>query len=220
MSCSSELVYSHNSPLLGPGSFSGKGAVQSLRFCRGFCWWCRSWLCCWLACSGPWKPARSGSGEPGISVLYKSSGMSSRCDPSSPYIHPVGWCQEHGKPLTPPQGELMAGECRLHWCIISEMGLLGWDRVPGGSNPVVCACLQARAVSFSKVTAEVLVRVFRYSMVFVSGHKERAGRDKLYMQAQMFLLSFILGFMVHKEIVAHLNVSQIPTCLTQAWLVL
>nr|XP_033770092.1 lethal(3)malignant brain tumor-like protein 1 isoform X3 [Geotrypetes seraphini]XP_033770094.1 lethal(3)malignant brain tumor-like protein 1 isoform X3 [Geotrypetes seraphini] len=25
------------------------------------------------------------------------------CDPSSPYIHPVGWCQEHGKALTPPQ---------------------------------------------------------------------------------------------------------------------
>ncbi|XP_050006876.1 lethal(3)malignant brain tumor-like protein 1 isoform X7 [Alexandromys fortis] len=25
------------------------------------------------------------------------------CDPSSPYIHPVGWCQKHGKPLTPPQ---------------------------------------------------------------------------------------------------------------------
>uniref|UniRef100_A0A8C5R7R6 Lethal(3)malignant brain tumor-like protein 1 n=1 Tax=Leptobrachium leishanense TaxID=445787 RepID=A0A8C5R7R6_9ANUR len=25
------------------------------------------------------------------------------CDPSSPYVHPVGWCQEHGKPLTPPQ---------------------------------------------------------------------------------------------------------------------
>ncbi|XP_060628264.2 lethal(3)malignant brain tumor-like protein 1 isoform X1 [Anolis sagrei] len=25
------------------------------------------------------------------------------CDSSSPYIHPVGWCQEHGKPLTPPQ---------------------------------------------------------------------------------------------------------------------
>ncbi|KAH0619075.1 hypothetical protein JD844_018711 [Phrynosoma platyrhinos] len=25
------------------------------------------------------------------------------CDPSSPYIHPVGWCQQHGKPLTPPQ---------------------------------------------------------------------------------------------------------------------
>ncbi|XP_026512610.1 lethal(3)malignant brain tumor-like protein 1 [Terrapene carolina triunguis] len=25
------------------------------------------------------------------------------CDPSSPYIHPVGWCQAHGKPLTPPQ---------------------------------------------------------------------------------------------------------------------
>ncbi|XP_069744132.1 lethal(3)malignant brain tumor-like protein 1 [Narcine bancroftii] len=26
------------------------------------------------------------------------------CDASSPYIHPVGWCQHHGKPLTPPQG--------------------------------------------------------------------------------------------------------------------
>lgn len=27
------------------------------------------------------------------------------CDPSSPYIHPVGWCQENGKPLSPPNGE-------------------------------------------------------------------------------------------------------------------
>ena len=26
------------------------------------------------------------------------------CDPSSPYIHPVGWCQENGKPLSPPNG--------------------------------------------------------------------------------------------------------------------
>ncbi|XP_038665648.1 lethal(3)malignant brain tumor-like protein 1 isoform X4 [Scyliorhinus canicula] len=26
------------------------------------------------------------------------------CDASSPYIHSVGWCQEQGKPLTPPQG--------------------------------------------------------------------------------------------------------------------
>ncbi|XP_053309861.1 lethal(3)malignant brain tumor-like protein 1 [Spea bombifrons] len=25
------------------------------------------------------------------------------CDPSSPYVHPVGWCQEHGKSLTAPQ---------------------------------------------------------------------------------------------------------------------
>ncbi|XP_052040146.1 lethal(3)malignant brain tumor-like protein 1 [Apodemus sylvaticus] len=25
------------------------------------------------------------------------------CDASSPYIHPVGWCQKQGKPLTPPQ---------------------------------------------------------------------------------------------------------------------
>ncbi|XP_015255110.1 PREDICTED: lethal(3)malignant brain tumor-like protein 4 isoform X3 [Cyprinodon variegatus] len=26
------------------------------------------------------------------------------CDSSSPYIHPVGWCEEHGRPLTAPQG--------------------------------------------------------------------------------------------------------------------
>ncbi|KAG9337486.1 hypothetical protein JZ751_028677 [Albula glossodonta] len=25
------------------------------------------------------------------------------CDASSPYIHPIGWCQERGLPLTPPQ---------------------------------------------------------------------------------------------------------------------
>uniref|UniRef100_A0A4W3IWC0 L3MBTL histone methyl-lysine binding protein 3 n=1 Tax=Callorhinchus milii TaxID=7868 RepID=A0A4W3IWC0_CALMI len=26
------------------------------------------------------------------------------CDATSPYIHPIGWCQEHGKSLTPPPG--------------------------------------------------------------------------------------------------------------------
>ena len=26
------------------------------------------------------------------------------CDPSSPYIHPVGWCQENGRALSPPNG--------------------------------------------------------------------------------------------------------------------
>uniref|UniRef100_A0A671RX69 Lethal(3)malignant brain tumor-like protein 1 n=1 Tax=Sinocyclocheilus anshuiensis TaxID=1608454 RepID=A0A671RX69_9TELE len=26
------------------------------------------------------------------------------CDAHSPYIHPIGWCQERGLPLTPPQG--------------------------------------------------------------------------------------------------------------------
>lgn len=26
------------------------------------------------------------------------------CDAHSPYIHPVGWCQDHGRPLTAPQG--------------------------------------------------------------------------------------------------------------------
>ncbi|XP_051543435.1 lethal(3)malignant brain tumor-like protein 4 isoform X2 [Myxocyprinus asiaticus] len=26
------------------------------------------------------------------------------CDATSPHIHPVGWCQDHGRPLTAPQG--------------------------------------------------------------------------------------------------------------------
>ncbi|XP_035475580.1 lethal(3)malignant brain tumor-like protein 4 isoform X3 [Scophthalmus maximus] len=26
------------------------------------------------------------------------------CDSSSPYIHPIGWCEEQGRPLTAPQG--------------------------------------------------------------------------------------------------------------------
>lgn len=31
-----------------------------------------------------------------------------RCDASSPHIHPVGWCQDHGRPLTAPQGRYQA----------------------------------------------------------------------------------------------------------------
>lgn len=27
-------------------------------------------------------------------------------DPSSPYIHPVGWCEENGYDLTPPNSKL------------------------------------------------------------------------------------------------------------------
>jgi hypothetical protein len=30
-------------------------------------------------------------------------------DPSSPHIHPVGWCQENGKPLSPPNGMCITG---------------------------------------------------------------------------------------------------------------
>ena len=29
-------------------------------------------------------------------------------DPSSPFLHPVGWCQESGKPLSPPNGIQLA----------------------------------------------------------------------------------------------------------------
>ncbi len=28
-----------------------------------------------------------------------------RCDATSPYIHPVGWCLENGRTLTPPPGD-------------------------------------------------------------------------------------------------------------------
>ena len=27
-------------------------------------------------------------------------------DPTSPYIHPVGWCEQFGHNLTPPNGEI------------------------------------------------------------------------------------------------------------------
>lgn len=27
-----------------------------------------------------------------------------RCDSSSPYIHPIGWCEQQGRPLTAPRG--------------------------------------------------------------------------------------------------------------------
>lgn len=40
-----------------------------------------------------------------------------RCDSSSPYIHPIGWCQERNLPLTPPQGERpVFSQSFLHWC--------------------------------------------------------------------------------------------------------
>lgn len=86
--------------------------------------------------------------------------------------------------------------------------------MPGESNPMACACLQAQAVSFSKVVAKEVAYtrvsctyMFRSSMIFVSGQVERSGRPKLCVQAQMFLLPCTLDFMVQDEIVAHLNVS-------------
>ena len=33
------------------------------------------------------------------------------CEPTSPYIHPVGWCQANGKPLSPPNGQLWDWMC-------------------------------------------------------------------------------------------------------------
>lgn len=28
-------------------------------------------------------------------------------DPTSPYIHPVGWCDQYGHNLTPPNGKIL-----------------------------------------------------------------------------------------------------------------
>ena len=51
------------------------------------------------------------------------------CEPSSAYIHPVGWCQENGKPLSPPNGMLFLVQCYIivqQICYISH-GLLWTD---------------------------------------------------------------------------------------------
>ena len=180
-----------------------------------------------MPCPGPPQPTLSGSDEPGISALYNSLGVFSRCDPSSPYIHPVGWCQEHGKPLTPPQGESVAWECGLHWHILLGTGFPGWHGEPGGANPMALACLQAQAVSFSKATAREVACFCRGSCTRVQvqhgGCVRPSGdmrRSKLSVQAQMFLLPCTLDFMVHEKIVVLLDVSQVPVCLAQTWLVL
>lgn len=85
-------------------------------------------------------------------ALCKSLGMFSRCDPSSPYIHPVGWCHEHGKPLTPPQGGSGSVRCSLG---VHSLG----NRLP-------------RVVWGSwghKPPAKAPVHMFRCSMVLVLG---------------------------------------------------
>lgn len=72
-------------------------------------------------------------------ALCKSLGVFSRCDPSSPYIHPVGWCHEHGKPLTPPQGESVISQVQpgsaSPWEQASQggMGVLGTQTSCQGS---------------------------------------------------------------------------------------
>lgn len=131
-----------------------------------------------MACPGCLQPMLPGGDEMGISALCKSLGMFSRCDPSSPYIHPVGWCQEHGKPLTPPQGELISWECSLHWHIPLGTGFPGWHGEPGGTNPMAFACLQAQAAFFSKATARELagscqVQVHHAGCVRLSGDMRR-----------------------------------------------
>ncbi|XP_068453322.1 lethal(3)malignant brain tumor-like protein 1 isoform X2 [Clinocottus analis] len=40
------------------------------------------------------------------------------CDSSSPYIHPIGWCQERNLPLTPPQD--YPDQARFSWSLYLE----------------------------------------------------------------------------------------------------
>ena len=68
--------------------------------------------------------------------------------------------------------------------------------------------------------ADAPAHVFGCSTVAVSGRVETRGGPKLPVQAQVLLLSCALDFMVHEEIVALLDVSQVPVCLAQTWLVL
>ena len=45
-------------------------------------------------------------------------------DPSSPFLHPVGWCQENGKPLSPPNGLLafwLFLTCLCRFYVISKL---------------------------------------------------------------------------------------------------
>ncbi|MGH0167470.1 UNVERIFIED_CONTAM: hypothetical protein FKN15_052911 [Acipenser sinensis] len=42
------------------------------------------------------------------------------CDETSPYIHPVGWCQERGRPLTPPQVPVEVKKEAWTWSLYLE----------------------------------------------------------------------------------------------------
>lgn len=100
-----------------PWVTQGQGFCRRLWLLQGLLLVVQVWGCHAVACPGLPQPVLSGGDELGVSALFKSLGVFSRCDPSSPYIHPVGWCQERGKPLTPPQGESVPWEQSFHWCI-------------------------------------------------------------------------------------------------------
>ena len=36
------------------------------------------------------------------------------CDPTSPYIHPIGWCKENSEALSPPCGKFILFEFYQH----------------------------------------------------------------------------------------------------------
>lgn len=138
-------------------------------------------------------------------ALCKSLGMFSRCDPSSPYIHPVGWCHEHGKPLTPPQGESVVSQVQPGSASPWEH-FPGWRGDPGGTN------LLPRLLYTCSGAA--------WCLCWPSLHSEMRGGPQLSVHTWLFLLPCTVGFTVHEKITALLGVSQVPVCLAQTWLAL
>ncbi|KAL4646386.1 lethal(3)malignant brain tumor-like protein 1 isoform X1 [Arapaima gigas] len=82
------------------------------------------------------------------------------CDASSPYIHPIGWCQERGLPLTPPQGDReflwplacrhLEGSHRLTYCLhpldYPDPDRFSWERYleETGSTAVASEAFKVR----------------------------------------------------------------------------
>ena len=46
------------------------------------------------------------------------------CDPTSPYIHPVGWCEENGLALTPPNGREMMLMMMIEVIVMMKMMMM------------------------------------------------------------------------------------------------
>ncbi|XP_073539917.1 lethal(3)malignant brain tumor-like protein 1 isoform X9 [Phyllobates terribilis] len=87
------------------------------------------------------------------------------CDPSSPYVHSVGWCQEHGKPLTPPQAtspwiqsQNEAGSSRQKKSFIDPGGICGrrrrvqnkGHRDSPNLSPSACVSLSCKGISHAR----------------------------------------------------------------------
>lgn len=134
-------------------------------------------------------------------ALCKSLGMFSRCDPSSPYIHPVGWCHEHGKPLTPPQGGSLISRVQPGSASPWEQASQGGMGVLGAQTSCQGFCTRVQVEHGAPVGPSLLSEI-------------REG-PQLSVHTQLFLLPCTVGFMVQEKIAALLGVSQVPLCLAQ-----